>query len=164
MILVGFMGAGKTTIGRLLAKSLGLSFIDLDTVISDEHRQSIPELFKERGEAGFRQLELEMLTKYLKEPVVLSTGGGCVETAAVRELLKEEAQVVFLDASFDLLYGRIADDPLGSRPIVKENSRQQLEARYQQRLPFYQEVADIKFETDGLTPWQIVTVLKRLLS
>ncbi|MGO4928566.1 shikimate kinase [Fundicoccus sp. Sow4_F4] len=164
MILVGFMGAGKTTIGRLLGKKLGLAFLDLDSAISDEAEMTIPNLFKERGEAGFRQLELEILQKHLGQAGVLSTGGGCVETELVRALLKEQANVVCLASSFDLLYGRIVNDPLVCRPIVKQKSRQELEALYQQRLVLYEEVADVKIETDGLSPWQIADLIKCLTS
>lgn len=161
MILIGFMGAGKTTVGRLLGKRLGLTFLDLDAAICADAQKTIPELFSERGEAGFRLLEFETLRKHVGSPLVLSTGGGCVETEAVRSLLKGRANVVYLASSFDHLYERITRDVSVVRPIVSAKSRQELEALYQSRLALYDEVADVRLDTDGMTAWQVAEQLSR---
>lgn len=164
LILVGFMGVGKTTIGRLLAKKLGLAFVDIDRVIIEETQRSLAELFEERGETAFHQLELDMLKKYIGQAVVLSTGGGCVESVAIRNLLKAQSQVVFLNGSFDQIYPRIAPNHSNRRPTVTNKSRQQLETLYLERWPLYEEVADLRVETEDLSPWQIVQMIKRLTS
>lgn len=164
MILIGFMGAGKSTIARLLGKELGRPFIDIDTEIEKNLEMSISEYFAQRGETAFRQIELEVLKLALTTERIISTGGGCIETVAVRSLLKERQDVIFLRCSFDLLYERVTREDVASlRPMVKQKTKSELAALYESRLSYYQEVAQITIDTDDLTPIEIVQEIQQLV-
>lgn len=164
MILIGFMGAGKSTIARLLGKELGRPFIDIDTEIEKNLEMSISEYFAQRGETAFRQIELEVLKLALTTERIISTGGGCIEIAEVRSLLKERQDVIFLRGSFDLLYERVTREDVASlRPIVKQKTKSELAALYESRLSYYQEVAQITIDTDDLTPIEIVQEIQQLV-
>ncbi|MRI86412.1 AAA family ATPase [Aerococcaceae bacterium WS4759] len=164
MILIGFMGAGKSTIARLLGKELGRPFIDIDTEIEKNLEMSISEYFAQRGETAFRQIELEVLKLALTTERIISTGGGCIETAAVRSLLKERQDVIFLRCSFDLLYERVTREAVASlRPLVNQKTKSELTALYESRLGYYQEVAQITIDTDALTPIEIVEEIQQLV-
>jgi thiamine-phosphate pyrophosphorylase len=120
--LVGFMGAGKTVVGRRLAERMGLPFLDLDREIEARAGRSIPELFRERGEAAFRALESEALAEVSRGPRrVVATGGGVVERAANCEIMRRSGRVVWLDVPFDTLLRRLAgsgeDRPLFRDPV-----------------------------------------------
>lgn len=147
--LVGFMGCGKTTVGPLLAKLLGVHYIDLDHYIVKKENQTVPELFQSVGQTGFRELEYNY-TKELaqQKSIVLSTGGGCLEHSATKAYLKEHYHCVFFDCPFNDLYTRIQGDQ--NRPLVVSNTKEQLNALYIKRLPLYREVAS--FTVDATLP------------
>jgi shikimate kinase len=137
LVLIGFMGAGKSTIGRLLARRLSCAFIDLDAEISLVHGP-IPELFATRGESGFRAIEhhqLDTLLPTLRRPAILALGGGAFLQPANRELLNlHSATTVFLDAPFDLICARITASA-HPRPLARDPV--QLHQLYEQRRPSY---------------------------
>src|ERR1700722_1377744 len=116
IVLVGFMGAGKTTVGRLLAANLGVPFTDSDHVIEDRAGKPIRQIFADDGEAAFRALEHEVIADLLAGPdIVLAVGGGAVEHALTRKLLAE-APVAFLRVGYTEAYRRVGGE--GGRPML----------------------------------------------
>jgi shikimate kinase/3-dehydroquinate synthase len=147
IFLVGMMGAGKTTIGKLLAHSLDKTFFDSDREIQKRTGVSIPVIFEIEGEAGFRKRETEVLSELVKsENIVLSTGGGAVLSATNRELLGRHGTVIYLRASIDDLWRRTRQDK--NRPLLQTaNPRKHLVELYAQRDPLYRETAHIIVES-----------------
>ena len=163
MALVGYMGSGKTTVGRLLARSLGREFVDLDRAVEREAGRSIPEIFAAEGEKGFRDLEHRALRRALGwtdgEGRVVACGGGIVERPENRELLRG-AKTVFLEEDIGTLFGRTRG---AGRPL-RGAGRQDFEDRYRRRLPLYKEVADLRVTVDGRPPGTIAEEVSRWLS
>ena len=144
IVLVGFMGAGKTTVGRLLAARLGLAFADSDLVIEQRRGRSIAEIFARDGEAAFRAAEHEVLAELMRGPdAVLAAGGGAVEHRASRRLLRA-ARVIYLQVSYDEAMRRVGGD--AGRPLLR---RPDLADIYRQRVPVYQSVATLTVATAG---------------
>jgi len=136
VILVGFMGAGKSTVGRLLARRLGLCFVETDAMITAREGKSIPEIFAEGGEAHFRLLEAEVLDLLAeKRGHVIATGGGFPCHPGVMERLKALGTVVWLAADFDALYERA--NRVGGRPMLAERTREEMAALYEARQAHY---------------------------
>ncbi|RNA68952.1 shikimate kinase [Alteribacter keqinensis] len=150
--LTGFMGAGKSTVGKLLAQKLGLGFIDLDEYIEEKSGKTIPEIFTDSGEACFRNLESEALREVSVKTAVISTGGGVTEKEENRKLMKRTGTVFFLDAPFYVLYERIRDDK--SRPLAR-GEKEVLRERYENRRPGY-EWAALTLDTKGCSPYEVV--------
>lgn len=146
--LVGLMGAGKTTIGRRLARALGLRFADADAEIAEAAGQSIEEIFATRGECEFRRGERKVIARLLHEgPLVLATGGGAFIDPGTRALMKEKAISVWLKAPLEVLMKRVARRD--GRPLLKEDDpRAVMERLMTERYPIYAE-ADITIETGG---------------
>lgn len=143
---VGFMGAGKTSVSRKLARQCGLASIDMDTFIERQEGKKVAEIFAEGGEASFRVIETEVLRELSnREPALIGCGGGVVTTPASREILKEAGFVVFLKVSAYEARDRISD--LSTRPLF--NDVDEAAARNAARLPFYEEVADVTIDTAG---------------
>ncbi len=138
LALVGFMGAGKTTFGRDAAARLGRPFVDVDRAIEERGGRSIAELFAERGESGFRQIEEQAVHAALasREPAVLSLGGGAVTSAGTRAALGS-AFVVLLDVDVDSAWSRVRHS---RRPLARDES--EFRRLYEAREPLYREVAD----------------------
>ncbi|WP_096434686.1 shikimate kinase [Alteribacter populi] len=150
--LVGFMGAGKTTIGQSLAHKLGLDFIDLDSRIEENLNLTIPGIFETYGEKGFRDLETEALRYSSERKAVISTGGGIVEKEINMGIMKGNGRIIFLDAPFKVLYERIKMDP--NRPLVK-GKREELEERFLKRRKRYEQ-ANYIIDTDECSPKEVV--------
>lgn len=162
IFLVGPMGAGKTTIGKLLAKHLGREFIDCDWYIVDQTGADIPWIFEKEGEMGFRDRETRALMDLTEMPnIVMATGGGAVGRAENRELLKK-GLVIYLDASVDTQLSRTKKDK--NRPLLQsDNPRAVLEELYQKRNPLYREVADIIVPTGRAYPKQMISDILEIL-
>ena len=160
LALVGYMGSGKTTVGRILAGNLGLEFVDLDRTLVKRAGRSIAEIFAEHGEDHFRDLEHRVLRDALRgrPPSVLACGGGVVVRPENRALLKE-ITTVFLREEIDVLYGRTRGP---SRPL-RAAGREEFERRYAERLPLYREVADIEVEARGRQPREVAEEVIRCL-
>ncbi len=157
LVLTGFMGSGKTTIGRLLAERLAWHFADLDGAVEARADQTVPQIFATAGETTFRALEVEALTVLLKETnIVIALGGGAPGSAGVRALLRNTAQtlVVHLHAPFEELYRRCtlqASDPAAtSRPLL--GARHEAEQRWRDRQSFYDGVAHHRVEVGEGSP------------
>jgi shikimate kinase len=150
IVLVGFMGAGKTTVGRLLAAKLGLPFTDSDHVIEDRAGKPIRQIFTDDGEPGFRELEHEVIADLLKgEDLVLALGGGAAGHVATRDLLAA-VPVVYLRVSYAEAMNRVAGDH--GRPMLARPDVAQL---YQVRDPLYAEAATLTIDTDARSPEEI---------
>ncbi len=156
IILVGPMGAGKTTIGRSLAKTLGLPFVDIDHLVEENTGADIPWIFDVEGEQGFRKRERTALEQALgAEPSVLATGGGIVTVEDNRKDLRKLPCVVYLQTSIDQQFERTAKDK--NRPLLQtEDPKQTLQDLMAVRQPFYEEVASITVSTDQNKPKQVV--------
>ena len=156
-VLMGFMGAGKTTVGRLLANRMAWSFLDVDHWIEAQQSSTIAQIFERRGEAGFRHLEAEAIRELsTRSQTVLALGGGAMEHPGSRELLASShgTCLVFLDAPLDVMLERCRQQPDAAvRPLLQQ--RVLLEARLDQRLPHYRN-AHLTIATARLTPDQVV--------
>lgn len=138
VVLIGFMGAGKTTVGRLLADRLGMDFVDSDEVIAAAQGRSVAQIFAEVGEEGFRKLEADTIAELLTGfPAVISLGGGALTSESVRELLVGH-QVVFLDISLADALARVGGD--SRRPLM---ARDDLDQVYASRQDAYRDAATI---------------------
>jgi shikimate kinase len=161
LALIGFMGAGKSTAGRLLALELACPFIDLDDEIARAHG-SIPDLFSSRGESGFRAIEhhhLGLMLPRLERPTVLALGGGAFLQPANRELLaRYSATVVFLDVPFEIVRARI-ENTGEQRPLVRDLER--LRELFELRRPTYL-LAHHAFDASAADPSELLASLLRL--
>jgi len=153
VILVGFMGAGKSSVGRILAARLGRCFVETDEMITAAEGRPIPEIFAEKGEAHFRALEDEVVRLLgLKRGDVIATGGGLPCRDGRLEALRAIGTVVWLSGDFEALYERALRG--GDRPMLSGKTREQAEALYEARRPFYAK-ADLAVDTTGLNPDQV---------
>jgi shikimate kinase len=163
VFLVGPMGAGKSTIGRLLAAELNLSFRDSDRVIEERTGADIPWIFDMEGEEGFRERESAVLTELSKErDAVIATGGGIVIRAENRAIMKASGFVCYLTASIDQLVERTARDK--KRPLLQvENPRQKIIDLVALRDPLYQDAADFVVNTDRRSPKAVAQEIASLV-
>jgi len=163
LVLVGPMGAGKSSIGRRLAGRFGLAFVDADREIEVRTGATIPTIFECEGEAGFRAREAATLAELLRlEGLVIATGGGAVLDAGSRQRMRERGFVVYLQVGLERQLERLARDR--TRPLISGNDRAQvLRELGRQRAPLYAEVADLCFDTDLLFPPQAAAQLARRL-
>ena len=151
--LVGPMGVGKTTVGRSLAKSLGMEFVDSDQEIEARTGVSISTIFDIEGETGFREREAKEIFELVKRKnIVLATGGGAVTREDVRKAMRHNGLVIYLHATLDMLVERTRSSK--NRPLLNtgEDPRVVLEALMTEREPLYRAEADIVFETDSRSP------------
>ena len=161
MAIIGYMGSGKTTVGRLLARRTGRDFVDLDDELSRKAGLTIPEIFADGGEEHFRDLEQTALLDALagEQPCVISCGGGAILRPENRAALRD-TPTVFLREDIDVLYIRTRGD---NRPL-RGDSRDDFARRYAERLPLYREVADVEVHADGRAAAAIVEEVERCLS
>ena len=158
-VLLGFMGAGKTTIGSLLDPA----FADMDELLVQRLEMPISNYFARYGEESFRQQESLLLQELLnQESSVISTGGGIVLKPENRELLKKNPYNIYLRIDFDRLYQRLATDLATKRPLFLANKQDEFRALYEQRLPLYEEVGTHVIEVADKTPEEIVEMIRCL--
>lgn len=163
LFLVGPMGAGKTTIGRLLAESLHMDFVDSDHEIESRTGASIPWIFDVEGEHGFRKRERNVIDELTQRSnTVLATGGGAVLSPENRHALQSRGTVIYLSASLEQLLSRTTRDK--NRPLLQtDDPRARLEEILTIRDPLYREIADIIINTDKSDARQSVkTILNAL--
>ncbi len=139
VFLIGFMGCGKSTLGKKMADSMRLPFFDTDTLIEDAHNMSITQIMIRRDEDYFRNLESAILEK-LPETGVCATGGGIVIRESNREFMKNHAhRIIFIDTPWNLIWQRIKDT---DRPLLKDKTEEQIHQMWLDRLPLYRECAN----------------------
>ena len=155
-VLLGFMGAGKSTIAR----GLDPDFVDMDALLEDRLGMPIARFFEEKGEAAFRQIEEEVLADLLKTDQVVSTGGGVVVSSRNRDLLNQNPDNIYLKADFETLYQRISADKDNQRPLFLNNSKEDLAAIFNERQAWYEEVASKVIDVSKLSPEEIIEELK----
>ena len=180
--LTGFMGSGKTTVGKVLADFLGCPFMDLDDLVVKKAGKSIPDIFAQDGEPAFRQLEAQVLRKtvekYAESTAVLALGGGAVLAPASAALLQDKTVCIYLRATLDTLLARLEGETAG-RPLLQEipdqvgddggsvvmpgpgssvmpgPDRASVAERLASREPIYEETAHVIIDTDGLSPDEV---------
>jgi shikimate kinase len=149
LFLVGFMGAGKSTVGRALARHLGWRFADLDEDIESDERMTIPEIFEKKGESEFRRAERAALQRRISDvsrgvPWVIAVGGGCYAQPENFDLIQNHGVTIWLDAPLDLIRARVANST--HRPLARDPAG--FERLYQTRRPAY-ERADFRVPVAG---------------
>jgi shikimate kinase len=154
IVLTGFMGTGKTAVGRELARLLAMELIDVDTEIEESRNMTINEIFEEFGEPAFREIETDMIRKVSRnKQVIISTGGGAVLKQENMETLREDGIIVCLMASAETILRRTGST--NDRPLLRvKNPLEKIRELLDFRRPYY-EKADIVIVTEGRTPLQI---------
>jgi len=164
IVLIGFMGSGKSTIAASLAPKLGFDLCEMDTrIVEASGLSSIPAIFQEHGEAYFRALESQVAESLTNiRHVVISTGGGVITNSENMGYLKHEGLVIYLKATFATVCERIGD--ISTRPLFQDSSRAL--SLFTERTPIYESFADVTIETDGVSTdgltGQIVSTLENL--
>ncbi|HFU6522395.1 TPA: shikimate kinase [Enterococcus hirae] len=156
LVLIGFMGAGKTTISKKLAARLDQSVIDMDDYLVQQLGCSIEQYFATFGEAAFRDHETALLKTILQKKAVIATGGGVVLQKENQELLKQQ-QVIYLKGEADILIERIRQDQTNIRPLALKNSDTKLREIMWEREKIYKSLAKITIDTSKKSPDEIIT-------
>lgn len=161
VFLTGFMGAGKTTIGKALANELNLSLFDTDELIEKTLNKTINDIFEEEGEDQFRHYEKKILEKVSGQPLLVTTGGGIVTRSDNRRTMRKDGVIIYLHSNPETILERLETDT--SRPLLKKDKEKQILTLFEDRLPFYLE-ADYVVSTIGKSVDTIVTEIVGLLS
>lgn len=164
ILLTGYMGAGKSTVGRQLARQLGYRFIDTDRELVKRFNKSITRIFKEDGEQAFRQAEWDLLSEFLDSPTrwVISTGGGTLATQERIDLAKRLGTLVYLEADVGLLFERVIFSPKDRPMIDVPDAEAVFRQRFAQREPFYLQ-AEITVHSDQQKPHNVVNAILEAL-
>lgn len=160
IILIGFMGAGKTTVGRLLSRERKMEFVDTDDRIAMEQGQKIPDIFAQNGEPYFRDLETELLRRMQKDTrqSVISVGGGMPVREENRKLLRALGCVIYLSATKETILERVRND--GSRPMLSGGDLQQrVEQLMREREALYRRAAHMEVRTDGRSVRHVIQII-----
>jgi shikimate kinase len=162
--LIGFMGTGKTAVGKLLAGRLGKEFIELDALIEKKARKTIPKIFARDGEIAFRELEIEATKDVAeRENTVIACGGGVVLNQINIDRLRKNSVIVYLTASPEAILERTSSDKDERPLLVAENKEEKVKALLEFRRPFYERAADITVDTSGLeVPGVVEQIIARL--
>lgn len=159
LVLIGFMGTGKTEVGRLLASSLTRRLVDTDRLIRERENMAIREIFATRGDVYFRAVEKQVIAELaLQKGLVISTGGGAIIDADNVERLQESGFVVWLDADVETLASRLQNDT--TRPLLQEHDMVSL---YHKREALYANSAHVRVDTAGKTPLTVASEIVALL-
>jgi shikimate kinase len=162
IVLVGFMGTGKSTVGKLLAKRLKRQWVDVDQRIEEAEKRKIAEIFEKEGEAHFRRLERETIEKVAAGTnLVITTGGGAVIDPANRAALKKNGLLIALSASPETIFQRVRRSK--HRPLLKGDMLAQIKRLLAERENHYRE-ADGTFSTDGKTASQVAEAIETALT
>lgn len=161
LVLVGPMGSGKSTVGRLLAVRTGAYFVDIDAEIERRAQRSVAEIFAENGEEEFRRLEAAEIQRVLSAPPankVVALGGGAVTSAETRALLAD-CTVVWLRGTAETLLGRLSPEALAARPLLREDPLRAMQQLEEQRRSYHQQVATHVVDVDDRTPAQVAALI-----
>ncbi len=159
IVLCGFMSSGKTTIGKPLAKALGYTFVDTDQLLVSTFGQTIPQMFAEGGEAYFRDREHQIArVAAAMEHAVISTGGGMMANEQNARVLAETGTIIYIHQDFSTCYRRIKSQP--DRPLVKNNTREDLHRMYLSRIPGYKKYASFTLENHGSVKEAVQTIIQ----
>ncbi|GBF10994.1 shikimate kinase [Tepidibacillus infernus] len=165
LVLIGFMGVGKTTLGQALANHMGISYIDTDDLIVQKEKSDIPTIFAKKGEHYFRKIESQVFLKTLgqKPFSVISTGGGIVLSEKNRSAMKEQ-MVIWLQASVDEIYKRISNN--GDRPLLKNGTdvKRNILDMMNERHALYEQVANFSIDTDQKSINQMIEEILQMLN
>ncbi|MGL4913480.1 MAG: shikimate kinase [Romboutsia sp.] len=159
IVLIGFMGTGKTVVGKKLSDKLNMKFIDMDDEIEKLQKKSINDIFREYGEEYFRRLETNLLKELLHyEDVIISTGGGIVTSDENLKILKGENKVIFLDGNVETIQKNVSGE-INKRPLLKEskNIPQTIETLLEKRYYKYNSVCDIKIDINDKNIQEVVS-------
>jgi shikimate kinase len=154
IFFIGFMGVGKTTIGKHLGELLNLPVIDMDSYIENKEKKSIKEIFNQQGEQHFRDLENKVLLELANKQAVITTGGGVIEREENREILRQQEFVFHLTCPFASLWSRLEGDE--NRPLVQNNSKERLSSLFNLRFPLYENGSSITIHTDNKTIEEVI--------
>ncbi|MCJ8006817.1 shikimate kinase [Lederbergia wuyishanensis] len=147
--LIGFMGAGKTSIGHELGKKTGLPVIDTDELFEKFTGIEIRNFFELYGEQRFREKETEILLNLSNHPSIITTGGGIILKEKNRQFLQKSGRVIFLQCHPDVFLDRLKDDQ--TRPLIKNKSVEEIKEMYEKRLPLYMESSTVTIDTSDLS-------------
>lgn len=162
IFLCGFMGCGKSTVGRELAKLMGSKFIDMDTYIETKEGISISEIFAQKGEPYFRSVEADTVIELSKTNAIVGCGGGAMLNPISAEVARNAGLVIFLDVPFSACYDRIKGDK--NRPIVMNNSKEQLENIFNERHTIYKANCSFKVDVDSdVSPFENARTINSLI-
>ena len=164
IILVGYMGSGKSTVGRKAAKAVSFNFLDTDDLIEEEEGMTISALFEAKGEPYFREKETETLQRLIEAPKgnIIATGGGLPMKEGNDRLLKELGTVIYLKAETDTLVERLSGST--TRPLLKNvDLREKVETMLAVRGPVYEACADVVLQTDHMSFYEIICKIEKLL-
>ena len=164
VILIGMMGAGKSSIGKMLAAHIGAHFIDSDTEIEKAAKMTIPEIFKLHGEAYFRDGEKRVFKRLLEgQPAIIAAGGGAFAYTPIREIILESGFSIWLKVNRETLIRRVSKRPEKRPLLAKGNIEQTISRLMEERYPVYAE-ADIMVESDDGEHTQTVKVISEILT
>jgi len=161
--LIGLMGSGKTTLGKVLSKKLDKHFYDSDQVIEEKLGVNVPMIFEYEGEAGFREREKDILKELVsKQNIVLATGGGIILSESNRDLLAKNGIVIYLKSNQKDLVLRMKNDK--TRPLLKNGNVELIIKKLcQEREPLYEEIADFKIATKNKRIYEVVNEIIRVI-
>ncbi|MEH7458900.1 shikimate kinase [Bacillus pseudomycoides] len=159
--ITGYMGAGKTTIGKALSKELDIAVVDTDQKIEEKQGKLIRDIFAEEGENTFRQYESEMLRSLSTSNMIITTGGGIVERAENRQWMKENGKVVYLYCDPYVIAERLREDT--TRPLFQKENIEAFVKKFENRRAYYEE-ADIHIDTTNKSVEEIMEELERKIN
>ncbi len=165
IILIGFMGSGKSTVGYTLSKTLNLKYVSTDDIIEEREKMKIGEIFKKYGEKYFREKEKEVINEVSNfSGCVIATGGGIVLNSENVENLKKGGKIFFLKTNYNVIYERIKNDK--GRPLLQlDDPLSAIKRILKARLPLYKDAADYTINTSGLSIEEVVNnITKKLKS
>lgn len=164
IVLIGFMGSGKTTIAKLLGQKLNWQVFDIDSYIEEKEGKKIKDIFEESGESFFRELETDACRIISqKDGIIISTGGGIVTKEENILLLRRNSIIIYLNASSDILKYRLKKERENRPLLSKKNWEVQFDILYEKRQQLYLDAADKNLQTDYLNPDAILVQIEKLL-